>query len=286
MSSRRVASQQGSPSLGVGTGSMEQPRSEVVNPSEVTQRPGSEVVHTTIRVTQRSGSEVLNPTKIVQRPESEVMKPTVTVTQRPGSEGTSHCTVFTYFKGDINSVVDEHFSRALGQRGRSETPSRAGEELRSVTWPQATMWPPPSLGGMFPVTGQNTKEGPVTTAGSLPVQRPVPGVGAADPWLLPAGAQHMGVLFQPHLLQPRNILPAVDSEGHYGLSTVPSTLPPRQKTAVPHPWTGISHHHPKGINPERGMRPERWGNEKAGDEDRRCRSRATTRRRRIGDGEP
>ncbi|KAM5221525.1 transcription cofactor vestigial-like protein 1 [Ctenodactylus gundi] len=47
-------------------------------------------------------------------------------TQRPiKTEWNSRCVVFTYFQGDINSVVDEHFSRALSnmQRPQELSPS-------------------------------------------------------------------------------------------------------------------------------------------------------------------
>eukprot|EP00062_Callorhinchus_milii_P001015 gi/632935681/ref/XP_007890898.1/ PREDICTED: transcription cofactor vestigial-like protein 1 [Callorhinchus milii] len=34
----------------------------------------------------------------------------------PESDSSSRCMIFTYFKGDINSMVDEHFSRALNRQ--------------------------------------------------------------------------------------------------------------------------------------------------------------------------
>lgn len=44
----------------------------------------------------------------------DVTKTTV-LTQSPiKTEWNSRCVLFTYFQGDISSVVDEHFSRALG----------------------------------------------------------------------------------------------------------------------------------------------------------------------------
>lgn len=42
----------------------------------------------------------------------------------------SRCVLFTYFQGDISSVVDEHFSRALSQPS-SYTPSCASKTPRS-----------------------------------------------------------------------------------------------------------------------------------------------------------
>lgn len=44
----------------------------------------------------------------------EEMKMSAGQMQRPiKTEWNSRCVIFTYFQGDISSVVDEHFSRAL-----------------------------------------------------------------------------------------------------------------------------------------------------------------------------
>lgn len=44
----------------------------------------------------------------------EEMRKTAVQMQRPiKTEWNSRCVLFTYFQGDIGSVVDEHFSRAL-----------------------------------------------------------------------------------------------------------------------------------------------------------------------------
>ncbi|XP_037368780.1 transcription cofactor vestigial-like protein 1 [Talpa occidentalis] len=45
----------------------------------------------------------------------EEMRNAALQTQKPiKTEWNSRCVIFTYFQGDISSVVDEHFSRALG----------------------------------------------------------------------------------------------------------------------------------------------------------------------------
>ncbi|XP_023444241.1 transcription cofactor vestigial-like protein 1 isoform X2 [Dasypus novemcinctus] len=52
--------------------------------------------------------------------------------QRPiKTEWNSRCILFTYFQGDISSVVDEHFSRALGnvKSPRELSPSSQGEDV-------------------------------------------------------------------------------------------------------------------------------------------------------------
>ena len=44
----------------------------------------------------------------------EEMKRSAAQMERPvKTEWSSRCVIFTYFQGDISSVVDEHFSRAL-----------------------------------------------------------------------------------------------------------------------------------------------------------------------------
>jgi hypothetical protein len=52
--------------------------------------------------------------------------------QRPiKTEWNSRCVIFTYFQGDISSVVDEHFSRALRniKRPPALNPSRQHEDV-------------------------------------------------------------------------------------------------------------------------------------------------------------
>lgn len=41
---------------------------------------------------------------------------------------TSRCVLFTYYQGDISSVVDEHFSRALSSYMDGEGKRRASEQ--------------------------------------------------------------------------------------------------------------------------------------------------------------
>lgn len=44
----------------------------------------------------------------------------------------SRCVLFTYFQGDISSVVDEHFSRALSQRGTYVSSSASAKPTRGT----------------------------------------------------------------------------------------------------------------------------------------------------------
>ncbi|XP_028582733.2 transcription cofactor vestigial-like protein 3 [Podarcis muralis] len=89
----------------------------------------------------------------------------------------SRCVLFTYFQGDIGSVVDEHFSRALNQASRF-SPETNISKSKTGLWREnatiasqrsgfpASFWtssyqtpPPPCLSGVhhdFPVTAPGT----------------------------------------------------------------------------------------------------------------------------------
>ncbi|XP_048461177.1 transcription cofactor vestigial-like protein 3 isoform X1 [Rhincodon typus] len=49
--------------------------------------------------------------------EKEDEGPSISTVQSHGAEGSSRCMVFTYFKGDSNSMVEQHFTRALKRVG-------------------------------------------------------------------------------------------------------------------------------------------------------------------------
>lgn len=46
----------------------------------------------------------------------------------------ARCVLFTYFRGDIGDVVDEHFSRALSQ------PSAFNNDTKSIRLPSGGLW--------------------------------------------------------------------------------------------------------------------------------------------------
>uniref|UniRef100_A0A3Q1FP52 Uncharacterized protein n=1 Tax=Acanthochromis polyacanthus TaxID=80966 RepID=A0A3Q1FP52_9TELE len=47
-------------------------------------------------------------------------------------EELSQCVILTYFKGDINSMVDAHFSRALGKACKSTAPAAKVKKIRKT----------------------------------------------------------------------------------------------------------------------------------------------------------
>ncbi|XP_028653647.1 transcription cofactor vestigial-like protein 2a isoform X1 [Erpetoichthys calabaricus] len=60
----------------------------------------------------------------------------------------SRCVLFTYFQGDISSVVDEHFSRALSQPSSyapSSKSTRSGASWRDGSFPMSQRSFPPSF---------------------------------------------------------------------------------------------------------------------------------------------
>ncbi|XP_063250006.1 transcription cofactor vestigial-like protein 3 isoform X2 [Prinia subflava] len=128
----------------------------------------------------------------------------------------SRCVLFTYFQGDIGSVVDEHFSRALSQASSfsSDTALPKSKAGLNPLWRESStissqrsgfptsFWtssyqppPPPCLSGVHP-------DFPVTAPGTFPTAEPGswPGHGlhqsaapaapaASEPWPYPLAPQ-------------------------------------------------------------------------------------------------
>ncbi|KAI1897503.1 hypothetical protein AGOR_G00083940 [Albula goreensis] len=57
----------------------------------------------------------------------------------------SRCVLFTYFQGDISSVVDEHFSRALSQPSSYVPSSASNKSARDGSFPMSQRSFPPSF---------------------------------------------------------------------------------------------------------------------------------------------
>ncbi|NXO80056.1 VGLL3 protein, partial [Sitta europaea] len=126
----------------------------------------------------------------------------------------SRCVLFTYFQGDIGSVVDEHFSRALSQASsfNSETALSKSKAGLNPLWRESptipsqrsafptSFWtssyqppPPPCLSGVhpdFPVTAPGTF--PTPDAGSWPghgLAQTAPAPAASESWHYPLASQ-------------------------------------------------------------------------------------------------
>nr|XP_038040681.1 transcription cofactor vestigial-like protein 3 isoform X6 [Anas platyrhynchos] len=128
----------------------------------------------------------------------------------------SRCVLFTYFQGDIGSVVDEHFSRALSQASSFNpetalTKSKAGlsplwRENSTISGQRSSFptsfWtssyqppPPPCLSGVhpdFPVTAPGTFPTPDPSSWpghSLHQTAPPPPPAASESWHYPLASQ-------------------------------------------------------------------------------------------------
>ncbi|XP_050834369.1 transcription cofactor vestigial-like protein 3 isoform X2 [Serinus canaria] len=171
----------------------------------------------------------------------------------------SRCVLFTYFQGDIGSVVDEHFSRALSQASsfNSETALSKSKAGLNPLWRESStissqrsgfptsFWtssyqppPPPCLSGVHP-------DFPVTAPGTFP---------AADPSSWPAHGLHQTAPAPP---------PAASESWHYPLASQVSPSYAHMHDVYvhrhhPHPHVHHHHHHP--AHPHAGAhRDPRYG---------------------------
>ncbi|XP_071289822.1 transcription cofactor vestigial-like protein 3 isoform X2 [Agelaius tricolor] len=131
----------------------------------------------------------------------------------------SRCVLFTYFQGDIGSVVDEHFSRALSQASsfNSETALSKSKAGLNPLWRESStissqrsgfptsFWtssyqpppPPPCLSGVhpdFPVTAPGTFPAAAADPSSWPGHglhqtAPAPPPAASEAWPYPLASQ-------------------------------------------------------------------------------------------------
>ncbi|XP_012981785.1 transcription cofactor vestigial-like protein 3 isoform X1 [Mesocricetus auratus] len=144
----------------------------------------------------------------------------------------SRCVLFTYFQGDIGSVVDEHFSRALGQASTLHPESAISKSKMGLTplWRDssalssqrsnfpASFWtssyqppPAPCLGGVHPDFQVTAPHGTFTTADpnswpghGLHQTGPAPPPSASESWHYPLASQvspsysHMHDMYMRH----------------------------------------------------------------------------------------
>ncbi|XP_075372440.1 transcription cofactor vestigial-like protein 3 isoform X2 [Mycteria americana] len=155
----------------------------------------------------------------------------------------SRCVLFTYFQGDIGSVVDEHFSRALSQANSFSpetalTKSKAGlsplwRESSTISSQRSSFptsfWtssyqppPPPCLSGVHP-------DFPVTAPGTFPTP---------DPSSWPGHGLHQTAPPPP---------PAASESWHYPLASQVSPSYAHMHDVYMHrhhPHPHMHHHHP------------------------------------------
>ncbi|XP_044090312.1 transcription cofactor vestigial-like protein 1 [Neovison vison] len=129
----------------------------------------------------------------------EEMEKTGIQLQRPiKTEWNPRCVLFTYFQGDISSVVDEHFSRALrnvrspeGLSPSTQSPDvmlRNDSDMPPNQWRFSSQWTKPESEASFAYGATNCSlNGPSVP---MPDQYPVPLAGSPsdpsdEPWQYP-----------------------------------------------------------------------------------------------------
>ncbi|CAN7988963.1 unnamed protein product, partial [Ixodes hexagonus] len=104
----------------------------------------------------------------------------------------ANCVVFTYYSGDISSVVDEHFSRALSQPSSYEAACKTGAPFASFC-PDT----PPMSQRNFPASFWNCNQ--QTSASNSPIMAGNSLTGGASPGdLYPADPYHPHHPHHPH----------------------------------------------------------------------------------------
>uniref|UniRef100_A0A8D0H1U3 Vestigial like family member 3 n=1 Tax=Sphenodon punctatus TaxID=8508 RepID=A0A8D0H1U3_SPHPU len=162
----------------------------------------------------------------------------------------SRCVLFTYFQGDIGSVVDEHFSRALNQassfsQGTATSKSKAGlnslwRESSTISSQRSSFptsfWtssyqPPPCISGVHP-------DFPVAAPGTFPT---------ADPSSWPGHSLHQTAPPPP---------PTISESWHYPLASQVSPSYAHMHDVYMHhhhPNPHMHHHHPSShLDPRYG----------------------------------
>lgn len=170
----------------------------------------------------------------VEKSEEEGVSPRFSTVRARETESSSRCMVFTYFKGDINSVVDEHFARALKRTSSPVNicPKRKNESIEPKTdeqqstnqWtPGAPFWSSPYQRPALPPGHRNATRVPMATAQYRPDTlhnlRPPP----RDPWLLPAMSSQSlaGTVYRPPIPELHRMMPAAINNRQYSSLLVP-----------------------------------------------------------------
>ncbi|MFT7813300.1 transcription cofactor vestigial-like protein 2-like [Arapaima gigas] len=187
----------------------------------------------------------------------------------------SRCVLFTYYRGDISSVVDEHFSRALSSYGEGQGKKRAADAEPETPAPSSHRSFPPSFwDSNYPSPLSRThSEGTATYSvdpyppalhPGLPHPHPHPHPHPPESWGYAqsqayASARPLHELYAPAGLEPHYgplLMPAVRPAhlaalpGHYDVSKLdgapswPGLLPASDvaQTLALNMDTGLQHH--------------------------------------------
>uniref|UniRef100_UPI00398F4543 transcription cofactor vestigial-like protein 3 n=1 Tax=Pristiophorus japonicus TaxID=55135 RepID=UPI00398F4543 len=183
--------------------------------------------------------------------EGEGVSPRASTARGRDSEDHSRCMLFTYFEGDINSVVDEHFSRALkrhsspinvsAKRKSESMGPKTDEKVSTKQWaPAAPLWSSPYPGRALLAGPRNAARVTTATAqyrpNALHALRPPP----RDPWLLPAvsGQSLSAAVYRQPIPELHRMMPSAISNRQYSSLLVPlqgerAAAGPSQRHTVP-----------------------------------------------------
>ncbi|XP_067852819.1 transcription cofactor vestigial-like protein 3 [Heptranchias perlo] len=211
----------------------------------------------------------------VEKSDQDGERPRFGAVRVPGTNSSPRCMVFTYFKGDINSVVDEHFSRALRgtsspieicskRKTKSSQPEKDEKQSTDGWNARAPLWSRPYQGPLS-AASRDALTRPMATAhyrSETPHNlRPQP----QDPWLLPAVSSQglSGTVYGQHIPELHRMMPANRQYSSLLLplqGARPPTGPSQRQTVPKTELTPIWAAAPPGLaemgqsrNPERGF---------------------------------
>ncbi|XP_067904010.1 transcription cofactor vestigial-like protein 3 isoform X2 [Heterodontus francisci] len=192
----------------------------------------------------------------VGKSEREGMSARISTVRVHETESSSRCMIFTYFKGDINSMVDEHFTRALkrssspidvcSKRKTESIEAKTDEKQPTHRWsPRAQFWSSPYQGPILSTVTRNAASEPV--AQYRPGSHQNPPTQPHNPWLLPVMSSQSldGTVCRQPMPELHRMMPAAINNRQYS-SLLHGERPatgPSQPQAIPKPnitstWAG------------------------------------------------
>ncbi|KAL6472062.1 hypothetical protein MHYP_G00182500 [Metynnis hypsauchen] len=158
-----------------------------------------------------------------------------------------HSVIHTYYQGDINAVVDEHFFRALNKSNMPKdlsTKSRENRRTSKPDLPAPSSWPPSwSKSGLSP--GSSSLSQSSSAEEPLHSQGVIMGPLSADPWVYPG--RQGSVYNLPQLYRQPAAAPAGGSSSYLQLLHMERPAgailtPPSTKTDMQLEWAAGDGH--------------------------------------------
>ncbi|XP_012993073.3 transcription cofactor vestigial-like protein 2b [Esox lucius] len=194
---------------------------------------------------------------------------------------TSRCVLFTYYQGDISSVVDEHFSRALSSYMEAEGKRRASDLGNDVPSPSSRRSFPPSFWDCNyppPQSRSHCDPGAPTYSMDPYASGLHPGLPQPHPHAHPHPHPSEGWGYaQTQAYGPPRPLHELYSPGglepHYGPLLMPAVRPPHMGALPGHhpydvgklesgaPWPGLLPHGEMALNMDAGLQHHKKGKE-------------------------